>query len=186
MTLRKSPSWFVFRLNLHSLLIGTGFILLQGAFFEITRLHFGSPALSLIVSPGLLLLASAIGGLFHDRLSPLACTLSLWLCALTGVIYLQSSEAWSGSFLVSKILMVGTVVLSGFLMGFFFPRGLQLAKAYGATQCVPALFGINILAGAFGVPLGLVVAMSFGYVPTVFFACLLYALAALCFSRETT
>ena len=81
-------------------------------------------------------------------------------------------------FILVKFICVFLIGISGFFMGTYFPKGLDMAKHYNLQREVPYFFAINALGGSFAVILALWLGVRIGYASTIIIAVAFYILAS--------
>jgi hypothetical protein len=92
------------------------------------------------------------------------------------------TSGWSPALIAAAT--VATVFAIGFLMGVFFPTGLQLADRWKMRDKIPHLFAINSAAGSLATVVSLYLGVRIGYSWTLIIALALYALAAVACHRH--
>ncbi len=170
-------------LNLYNILIGFGFFLIEIIIFQVYQNIFLSPSFSFVFALGFLVLFSGIGGYFSTKIpfkkiSRYAVFLLIFFSLIA--IYLPG---WLFGLKISSLLIksVGLVLISitGFLMGFYFPLGLNLAKKLGLKKKIYHFFAINATAGGFAATFSLYLGIKIGYVYTIFIGLIFYLFASL-------
>ena len=166
-------------------LIGMGYMFIETLFIAYLQLYTGSVLLSLIFSLAGLLVASAVGGMVMSTgkvspqrwmyIAPVALAIALWctLHVLPTVVF--------ASVVLRYALALGVVIATGFALGAFFPLGITRASVE-FRDVLPMLVGINGIALAVGVPLGFILALSYGFTATAV-ACVLLYIAAIAVYR---
>ncbi|MDP7038327.1 MAG: hypothetical protein QGI45_04165 [Myxococcota bacterium] len=150
-------------LNLYNLCIGFFYFAVEILLLQVYQNIFISPSIVFVLVLALMLVSSALGGLYCSRLS-----------SVTNVL-LVVSVTWVGLSIPAFLLEEGVpafiakgscvilTALIGFLLGGFFPRGLMVCEVRGLRDYIPIFFAINSLGAALAVPLVLVQGMTFGY-----------------------
>jgi hypothetical protein len=166
------------RLLLYNIAIGVAFFFVEIVLIQAYQPIFLSPSSSLACVLGVLLIGSAIGGLFAGRVPPWLATAALVPVLLACLrvpdwtLSLELAPLFATSAAVAMIFFVGLN------MGVFFPTGLQLARQSALQHKIPHLFALNAVAGAMAGTLCLYGAIRFGYTWMLAAAFGLYCLAA--------
>jgi len=141
--------------------------------------------MTLILVLGCLLVSSGIGGYFSTRFDLKYVTIILIPIMLLA-LYIPNFFIRVGvQYTLIQILSVLFIVSSGFLMGMFFPRGLNLAKQSGLQNKIPHLFAINAISSSFAVVLALYLGIKIGYQYTLLIAIAFYIIANLLLYKVT-
>lgn len=181
--LRKAPVGKASFLGVYNILIGFAYFLIEIMLIQAYQNVFISAAWSLILVLGLLLLSSGVGGYYCYKLKSWFVTVLLVPISL-GAIYIPELVLSSGMpSWIGKTLGVVLIGCTGFLMGFYFPRGLVLADQWNMKAKVPGLFALNSVAGSFAVILALYCGITVGYQNTLLAAIILYFVAGLLSNR---
>ena len=180
-------SWFSFkgvknrglntRLLFFQMAVGLAYIMVEILFMNIYQKEFISPSTAFIATLSPLLVSSAWGGqvLTKTRNSwrivlLLAASLGLhWLFIFPGA---HLFPLW-----VRIMTVITLMIASGFLMGYFFPLGLIIAREKGLAQNVSHYFALNCISGAFAVVLSFYLSIRLGFSMTLGLAALLYLAA---------
>ena len=172
------------RLNAYNVLIGFAFFLIEIVFMQVYQNVFVSATYSFILVLGVLLLGSAIGGLYSPliRLRVAAVMLAFSVAAALYMPHRLFEAGFSAG--VAKFVSVGLIFTCGFFMGAYFPAGLRMAAGKGLRDKIPHFFAINCLAGASAAVIAVHLAISIGYRATLAIAVALYVLATLCVRRD--
>ena len=165
-------------LNSYQILVGFAYILIEILLLQFYQYHFLSAPISFVAILATMLISSAVGGLvLHQiKLSGLA-MFALAACLLLDLsIYFHFLDLLPFSAIKILVILI-CVSLTGFFMGYFFPKGLSLAKSAGIDNHAPHYFAINSLAGTLATPACLYLSARWGvlFAFTIGFAC--YALA---------
>ncbi len=166
-------------LSTYNILIGLGYFLIEIMLIQVYQNIFVSPSWSLILVLGVLLLSSAIGGLFCEQINLWLVTLLLVPTALAAVYLPQLLLYTDLPLILCKIVGTCLIFATGFLMGFYFPRGLRMADRWHMRSKIPHVFAINSVAGSFAVVLALFLGIKIGYQATIFAAIATYSVAGL-------
>ena len=174
----------ILNLNLYYILIGFAFFFIEIIIFETYQNIFTSPANSLIFTIGLLLLFSGLGGhvLKNQKLTNVIMLLTP-ICLIT-INFPKWFMIFSMPPTLVKIIGVGLICLTGFLLGAFFPRGFRIARELKCAQNIPYLFAINALAGSIAIVGSLYLAIWIGHLYTAIIALLIYLFVALKFREK--
>jgi MFS family permease len=168
----------------YNIAIGFAYFLVEIMLIQAYHSVFLSPSASLILVLAVLLIGSGFGGLLAGRLSLFAATCALAPLLLLGVRLPDwlITSGWAPSLVAGAT--VATVFAIGFLMGVFFPTGLQLADRWQMRGKIPHLFAINSAAGSLATVVSLYLGVRLGYSWTLIMALVLYALAAVTCHRQ--
>lgn len=164
-------------LSVYNILLGLGYFLLEIVLIEQYVNIFTSPALSLVLVLGGLLISSGIGGLFLGKLRAWQASLMLLPAAVAALHVPHLALSTDMPILLIKACGIASIAATGFLMGYFFPRGLVLAAAWKLEHKIPHMFAINSVAGSAAVILALYLGVVAGYHATAMAALVCYGLA---------
>jgi SAM-dependent methyltransferase len=145
-------------------LLGLAFLLVEIPIFQRYILVLGRPTTALAVVLASVLAASGLGSQFSNRFPWLrtaivltvVATLQPWLVA--GVI----EFSLSAPFWLRAVLVAGSVLPVGFLMGTMFPKGIDYLETT-APQLVPWAWGINGAASVVAAIGAALAALSWGF-----------------------
>jgi len=175
MLYRRTPR----RLPIFFALVGVGFIMTELAVINLLRSLLGGYVETTGVALGSLMLSSAVGALFHERMR------SKWLVPLciAGFVvmflllrYPPVAAPW-----IVKVLWIGAAVaLPGAVTGVFFPAGL----AAGAAAESSYFYAVDTVATALGFLVFYLVILAAGFTGAIATALLCYLVAARIFSRS--
>ncbi len=173
--------------------LGVGFMFIEIPLMQRFVLLLGSPIYSLSVVLAVLLAATGLGSLAvpwmeqkntQVRLTAAGCGLIAMLLVLvyagTGIY-----DAFMGSSLTVRVLLVaGTLLPIGFLLGIFFPLALRRASQAGSDGGIVAWgWGINCAFSVLGGILAIIIAQFQGFNAVLLLACVAYCMALLAFRR---
>jgi len=177
--IRKNKKSIILSLNLYYILIGFAFFFVEMIIFEAYQNVFASPANSLIFTIGFLLLSTGIGGyaLKTQKLNRIIMLLTP-ICLIT-LNFPQWYIMFNMPIAIAKIIGIGLICATGFLLGAFFPRGFRLAREARCEQNIPYLFAINAISGSVAVVASLYLSIWIGHLHTVIIALLIYLFVAL-------
>jgi len=165
-------------MNLYYILIGFAFFFIEIILFQVYQNVFLSPSASFIFVLGTLLLFSGIGGYFSDRFN-LKKTIMFLIPASLLALYIPDWLLSLGMpLLLIKISALILISITGFLMGLYFPKGLNFAKKNGLKDKIYYLFAINAIAACFATVFALYLGIKIGYIYTIIIALLFYLLAS--------
>jgi hypothetical protein len=164
--------------------LGAGFMLVEIALIQQTRLFIGHPTLAVSLVIATLLISGGIGSALYrriqpniTRLSPTPVVLIILVVALWQIIWQAVSPQIIGS---DPLMRVGVVIMMifplGLLMGIPFPMGLTVAGQTDA-RLVTLAWGMNGLFSVIGSVLAIVVAISVGFSAVFAVAGAFYAVA---------
>lgn len=160
--------------------IGVGYMLVEILFIGYLQLYTGSVLVSTALGIGGMLSASATGGWLAHRYPQMVRTwiygVPVTLAASVAIpLYVlpQFDAEWVS---LQPAVAVGSMLLAGFTLGPFFPYGVARTRTH-FQRLLPVLVGINGSALAFGVPLGLLLAVGWGYGALALGTVLLYSMA---------
>jgi len=175
----------VWKLNFYNILIGFAYFFPEIIFIQNFQNIFIGPSMTLILVLGCLLVSSGIGGYFSTRFDLKYVTIILIPIMLLA-LYIPNFFVRVGvQYTLIQISSVLFIVSSGFLMGMFFPRGLNLAKQSGLQNKIPHLFAINAISSSFAVVLALYLGIKIGYQYTLLIAIAFYIIASLLLYKVT-
>ncbi len=150
--------------------LGAGFMMVELALIQQTRLFIGHPTIAVSVVIAVLLIGSGIGSAVYQRLSPDIQGLS-WkplLCVIIIVsvwqlIWQLVTSAFIGADVLMRIIVViGMILPLGFFMGIPFPMGLTVAGR-NDKRLVTVAWGMNGLFSVIGSVLTITIAIQFGF-----------------------
>jgi len=170
-------------LNGYNVFTGMAYFLIEIMLLQIYQNIYSTAASSLVFVLGVLLLSSGIGGLFSEKLNTHKTTIMLIPICCIAVFAPGLLLKWAVPFYLIKIISILLVGITGFFMGFYFPKGLIVAKDHGLQHKIPYLFAINCIGGSFAVVLALWLGVKIGYMLTVIIAIILYILAGILLSK---
>lgn len=161
----KLPSYTVY-----FSVLGAGFMMVELALIQQTRLFVGHPTIAVALVIATLLIGSGLGSAFYRRLSPelkdlswkplltIAIIVSIWQ-----LIWQTVTPAFIGTNTITRIVVVIWMIFPlGFFMGIPFPMGLTVAGQYD-KRLVTLAWGMNGLFSVVGSILAITIAISFGY-----------------------
>lgn len=162
-------------------LLGLGFIFVEVTLIQKLTLIVGHPSYALTVTLSSLLVSSGLGSYLSSKIAwPVTRKASLAaigvaiLILITHLILNQFRGEMLSFPLFVRILTAGMAVgLPGILMGVPFPSGLTLVKDV-EPNFVPWAWGLNSTFTVMGTILGLLLAMSFGFVLVLGIAAAIY------------
>ena len=166
------------RLLLYNIAIGFAFFFVEIVLIQAYQPIFLSPSSSLACVLGVLLIGSAIGGLFAGRVPPWLATAALVPVLLACLRVPDWTLSLELTPLLATSAAVAMIFFVGLNLGVFFPTGLQLARQSALQHKIPHLFALNAVAGAMAGTLCLYGAIRFGYMWMLAAAIGLYCLAA--------
>jgi len=165
---------------LYFLAIGIGYMLVELLYIGYLQLYTGSVLVSVALGIGGMLSASAVGGWLAHRYPNI---IRSWMYGVPAVLAMNAAvplyvlpQLSAGWVSLQPALAVGSMLLAGFALGPFFPYGVSCTRTR-FRHLLPALVGINGSALALGVPLGLFLAVGWGYGALALIAVLLYSAA---------
>ncbi len=167
----------------YNICIGTAFFLLEILLIQKYQNIFMSVTGSLVIVLGLFLISSGIGGLFLSREK-------YYKIFRIALLIISAINFFSADYIillplpdfVKTAIFILLIILNGICIGVFFPYGLILAKKNGLKKSIPLYFGINSIAGTFGVVLSLHLSVIFGFLITLVLALILF-IASILISR---
>ncbi|MBF0122111.1 MAG: beta-propeller fold lactonase family protein, partial [Candidatus Omnitrophica bacterium] len=165
----------------YQILTGAGYLILETLFLQIYQEHFRSPAIAFVIILTTLLITSATGGYtISRRLTPSLALLGTFLSLIIHAgLHAGGLDAISSQVLKILIILL-TVGMSGFFMGYFLPFGLNAARTSGHTdKHLANLFALNSLAGAATPILVLFLSSHISLSFSLWTAATLYAIASL-------
>lgn len=171
-------------------LIGAAFMLLEIGTIQRLNLFLGSPAYAVGVLLSSIIASTGAGSLLSSRLRltrmpaliifPLATALLAILASYGLSAMVTSLIAWS---LIERIFASVMVVFPlGFLMGFFFPTGMELAQRRNAGH-LPWFFALNGVFGVLCSVLAVFLSIHFGISMNFYLAAAGYAIAGVLLVR---
>ncbi|MBW1956112.1 MAG: hypothetical protein JRI76_07395 [Deltaproteobacteria bacterium] len=178
-----------FRQTIYFFFVGTGFMFLEMYFIQAFVLPLSDPVISFVVGVIGILLFSAVGGRFSQKLGSHAMKISLWILALFTAAGFWFLDQWIQDMLrFSKghRLAVAFALLlpMGLPAGIPFPLGMRTlletpqerAFAWAANGCASVLTAVAAVQ----------VAVSFGISANLLFAAASYLAAWICVATRTT
>ncbi|TAL37717.1 MAG: hypothetical protein EPN97_04790 [Alphaproteobacteria bacterium] len=174
---KAGTAWFV--------LIGLGFMLLEISLMQRMAVYLGHPAYGLGVVLFSLVLSTGCGSLLSD-LFPLKSNRSriLWalgtgLAIAASVFFIDAAmTAFSGvNLFFRSLICVSVTAPLGFLMGYGFPTGMEMARQAHARSTA-WFWGINGAAGVMGSSLAIAINIGAGIDRAMFISALCYAVLA--------
>ena len=166
-------------LLLYNIAIGCAYFFVEIVLIQAYQNVFLSPSTSLVLVLGVLLIGSAIGGLFSGRISPWLATAALVPVLLICLRVPDVAVSLGLASAPSTTMAVATIFLVGMNMGVYFPTGLQLARRSSLQHKIPHLFAVNAIAGSMASIMSLYLGIRVGYTWTLAIAFLLYLTAAI-------
>jgi len=166
-------------INLYNVFIGMGYFIIEIILMLTYQNVFTAPSATFLLVLAVLLISSGIGGFFIDRFKIGIVTIVLIPVSLITIAAPTFLLTLPIPFILVEIVSVILIAITGFFMGMYFPRGLQIAKDQKLTPYVPHFFAINSIAGSFAVVLALFLGVTVGYKVAIIVVILLYALAGL-------
>jgi len=163
--------------NLYNILIGFAFFFIEIILLQVYQNVFLSSSVSFIFVLGFLLLSSGVGGYFSEKLNLKRVTIFLVPLLLITPYFPDWLFTLGVSSLIVKISGVILISITGFLMGFYFPKGLSFVKEVGLKDKVYHFFAINAIAGCFAIPTALYFGIKIGYIYTIIIALAFYLIA---------
>lgn len=168
--------------------IGMGFMFLEIGLIQRLVQFLGHPTYSLTVTLCALLIFAGVGSLLSVRTATNS-SRTVWrlFAALCAVMLIEwflgrlALERWLTAPLPVRIaLSVAAIAPLGVVLGMFFPIGLR-ALSERLSYAVPLAWAANGSCSVLGTVLAVILATVFGFRVTMFFAVMLYLLAAVSF-----
>ncbi|MEE9525350.1 MAG: MFS transporter [Candidatus Woesearchaeota archaeon] len=166
-------------LNSYYILIGFAFFFIEIILLQVYQNVFISPSASFIFVLGFLLLSSGIGGYVSDKYKLKNIIIFLIPVSLITIYLPNWLYALSMPLFFIYVLSILFISFTGFLMGFYFPAGLNFAKKLGLKSSTYHFFAINAIAGTFAVIFALYLGIKIGYIYTIIIALIFYLLASI-------
>lgn len=166
--------------------IGAGFMLLEVGLIHRTIVFVGSPAASVSIVMGSILLSSGVGSYVSDRTGCSAqrrLAIGLMMLLAVGIAYAAGVDALLASMLglpdAARFATAALVLAPvGFAAGWFFPTGLRVAGLV-SPSLVPWAIAVNAFASVTGSLATLFVSIGFGFRAVLVLALALYAAGTL-------
>ncbi|MDD4467206.1 MAG: hypothetical protein PHQ08_02050 [Candidatus Pacebacteria bacterium] len=169
-------------LNMYHILVAFAFFSIQIILFQVYQNIFISPSLSFIFVLGFLLLFSGIGGYFSEKFNLKNIIIFLIPTSLIAAILPNSFYFFNIHSSFINFLSVSFVLATGFLMGFYFPKGLNFIKKIESKEKVYYFYAIDAVVSCFAVPLTLYLGIKIGYFSVIIIGILCYVLATIILS----
>jgi hypothetical protein len=148
--------------------LGVAYLVLEVVLVQKFGIFLSSPAYSLAIVLGTMLVASGLGGYRSARASGLQCLGATLLVALYAVFVAYGLDAVLLSVMhlpfVLRVLFAIVLITPGaFAMGFPFPYAMEMVKRELSERHAGLFFAINGAAGAVATPLTLIWSMAHGF-----------------------
>ncbi len=179
------------RLLVYFAALGLGFMIVEISMIQRFALLLGYPTLSLSVSLFTLLIATAVGARFSDRITAgqrkrlAAVVVAMWVVTLAYLLaadpITDAALAWPSWARIA--LVVGLLLPVGVLLGMFLPTGIDAARAAagrsGADEgrLVAWCWAVNGFFSVIGSTSTTMLSMTFGFDRTVVVGLVLYVVA---------
>ena len=161
--------------------LGLGYFIIEIMLMKFYQSYTGSPTYSLIFVLGGLFLSSGLGSYFSRRYSPWKIILSFIGILVFSLYHMYGNrhllDAVRAPVLLENILVAVTIFPLGFCMGIPFPLGIETVKKSFSERQVPVFISVNALVSAFGIPFGLYLSVSLGFLRTAMIGVGFYAFA---------
>jgi hypothetical protein len=180
-SIRRVAPTFAFFGTSYFLLIGLGFMFVEIGLIQRVSIYLGHPVYGLAIGLFGLILSTGIGSLALSRHNLLSVTRLVGWSAILG-LYLAILPSWFGvlvhhyasaNLVVRSIVSLLAIVPSGFLMGFGFPTGMEIANSIDSRP-TPWFWAVNGAAGVLAAGLAVTVSIQFGISATLWIGAAFY------------
>lgn len=185
--LRTIPKPELFSLGLFQIIIGASYLIIETLLIHLYQPEFLSLSLAFPCVLATLLIASGAGSLTLP--SRCSCPFVITMTALSlawHLIFIFFIIDAVGFYPIKVMLIILSVALTGFFMGFFLPWGLDRVKMLGQKDETGIFIALNSLGGAVAIPVSLYLAVTTGFISLTIAACGLYAASYFLIKRPTT